>query len=289
MPDKVKGREVVPTTIEQLKKIGFVEAPSEVKDKKAIISIASIDKEGKTDLALSGPPPVMYIDIDVGGTGVVEKFKASGKEVYIYKMRFSKDMDQTLAVTQWDELRDVLISAWGLPSGTVAIDTFTEAYDLCRLARLGKLEQVPPLKYVEVNKEIRELVRLAYESKMNTVFVHKMKAEWIGGQKTANFELMGWGDIEYNTQLNLRPFTVVEKPDGKDGDPVVHFWVTVRNSRMNAKMTGKKYECGKAGDLPGNMLEKLIEEMYKQPRPKLLKDDDEKPAKKRTKLLKDDD
>jgi len=277
-------KRVEPKTLSDLKQIGFVEAPSEVTNKRAIVSIASIDKEGKTDLALSGPPPVYYIDIDVGGTGILERFKAAGKEIYVYKLRFIKEgVDQKLWEEQWEGFREVFVSALGLNEGTVIVDTASEMYELCRLARLGRLEQVPPLKYVEVNKEMRELLRMAYESTMNVVLVHKMKAEWIGGQKTTNFEIVGWSDTEYNTQLNLRPYTAEEK-DNK-GEPVTHFWVKVRNCRMNARMTGKKYYCGKAGDPPGGTLEKLISEMYRGPTKKLKldEDEDEEPKKKSVK------
>ena len=285
-------RKVEPKTLSDLKQIGFVEAPSEVTNKRAIASIASIDKEGKTDLSLSGPPPIYYVDIDVGGSGILERFKAAGKEIYVYRLRFIKEgVDQKLWEEQWEGFREVFVSALGLSKGTVIVDTASEMYELCRLARLGRLEQVPPLKYVEVNKEMRELLRMAYESTMNVVLVHKMKAEWIGGQKTTNFEIVGWSDTEYNTQLNLRPYTVEEKD--KKGEPITHFWVRVRNCRMNARMTGKKYYCGKAGDPPGNTLEKLINEMYRGPTKKLSLDEeeDEEPKKKSVKKLKleDDD
>lgn len=288
------SRRVEPKTLSDLKRIGFVEAPSEVTNKRVIASIASIDKEGKTDLSLSGPPPVYYIDIDVGGSGILEKFKAAGKEVYVYKLRFIREeVNQQLWEEQWEGFREVFVSALGLTEGTVIVDTASEMYELCRLARLGRLEQVPPLKYVEVNKEMRELLRLAYESTMNVVLVHKMKPEWIGGQKTTNLEIIGWSDTEYNTQLNLRPYTVEEKD--KKGEPVTHFWVKVRNCRMNARMTGKKYYCGKAGDPPSNALERLINEMYRGPTKKLDlgKDEDEEPEKekktKRGKLKLDED
>jgi len=280
-----KAKEVVPTTLVDLKKLGFVEAPSEVEAKSAIVSITAIDKEGKTDLALSGPAPVLYIDIDVGGKGIVEKFKASGKDVLVYKLRFVKEgLEQKLWEAQWEGFREVFVAALGLAKGTVIVDTASEMYELCRLARLGRLEQVPPLKYQAVNKEMRELLRFAYESDMNAVLIHKMKPEWLNGQKTSKFELMGWGDTEYNTELNLRPFTEVE--DGK-----LHFKVKVRNCRLNAKMTGKVYDCGKAGDPPSNMLEKLIAEMYQKPIKKLKLDEgeDEKPKKKSGKKLKLDE
>ena len=272
-----KAKEVVPTTLGDLKKLGFIEAPSEVLIKRGIVSITATDKEGKTDLALSGPAPVLYVDFDVGGTGIIEKFKAAGKDILVYRLRFIKEgIEQKLWEAQWEGFREVFVTALGLGKGTVIVDTASEMYELCRLARLGRLEQVPPLKYQEVNKEMRELLRLAYESEMNVVLVHKMKPEWLNGQKTSKFELMGWGDTEYNTELNLRPFTEVENDK-------LHFKVRVRNCRLNAKMTGKVYDCGKAGDPPSNMLEKLIAEMYQKPIKKLkLDEEDEKPKKKKS-------
>lgn len=271
--DREATRKVVPTTIEQLKRMGFEEASSEVKNKRGVINIEGLDKTGKTDLALTGKSPILYFDIDVGGEDVVEKFKSFGKDIFVYRMRISKEGEsQETWEEQWDELNERALAAWGLPEGTVVFDTWGECYELARLARLGRLEQVPPLRYTKVNKEMLRLIHLAYQSRMTTVFLHKMKPIYVNDKRTNNYELAGWGDTTYEVKMNLRTFCEV---DGEDGTTV--YKVLVRNCRGNAAMANKTYECGKAGDGLSERkytLERLVDMMYARPR-KLKLDDDE--------------
>jgi len=283
--------EIKPTTTGQLRSMGFVEAPSEVKNKRVVVNVESRDKEGKTDLALSGRPPIVYFDIDTGSESVIERFKASGKEIYVYKMKIIKsDQEQAVHQRQWQELKDMATAAWGLPQGTVIFDTWGEAYELARLSILGRLEKVPPYLYGEVNREMKELTRLAFDSTMSTVFIHKMKPIYLNDKRTDNYELAGWGDITYNVQVNLRPFS---EEDDK-GNTV--FKVLVRNCRPNARMANKVYELGKAGDMPDARrctLEMLIDMMYAKPKKLNLDDDEdgeEKPKEKKSrKLVLEDD
>lgn len=259
--ERTKVREVVPITIEGLKKAGFVEAPSEVQNKRVIASVAAMEKEGKTHFTLTGPQPLVYFDIDAGAEGVIEAHKAAGKEILVYRLRVVREEDQALWEKQWEDLKDKLVAAWGLPSGTVIIDTFSEVYELVRLVKFGKLSQVSSYQYDRTNKEVRELIRMAYESNMSTIFVHKMRPVYINDKRSGDYEPKGWGDMPFNVQANLFPFSMEE-----DGKTV--FKVRVKDCRLNAKMKGKVYDCGEAGEPPkagDYTLEKLIEMMHRRP------------------------
>ena len=281
MVDKV--RKVEPTTAGGLKAMGFTQAATEVKSKRVIASVAAIEKEGKTHFSLTGPEPIIYFDIDAGAEGVIEAHSAAGKEILVYRLRVVHEESQALWEKQWEDLKDKLVAAWGMSRGTVIIDTFSEVYELVRLVKFGKLSQVSSYSYDKTNKEIRELIRMAYESSMNTIFVHKMRPVYINDKRTADYEPKGWGDMPYNMQANLFPFSIMEE-DGK-----LLFKVRVKDCRLNAKMKGKVIECGKAGDPPGNTLEKMIETMHKPLKKLELGEDKEKPKKKKLKLEDDDD
>ena len=100
----------------------------------------------------------------------MEKFAAMGKDVYVYQIPFQRHAfqapDSVLQQTwkmQWEELKSKLESVYSLNPGTVILDTWTEAYELARLANFGKTEQVMPNRYGPVFAELRATVRLAYE------------------------------------------------------------------------------------------------------------------------------
>lgn len=269
--DKTKAREVVPTTIERLKEAGFTEPPSEVVNKRAVVSVTAMEKEGKTHFALTGPQPLVYFDVDAGSEGVIEAHKAMGKEILVYRLRVVKEEDQAQWEKQWEDLKDKLVAAWGLPFGTVIVDTKTELYELVRLVKFGKLSQISSYQYDRTNKEIRELIRLAYESSMSTVFIHKMRPVYLNDKRTGDYEPKGWGDMPFNVQANLFPFCMEE------GDKIV-FKVKVKDCRLNAKMRGKVYSCGEAGEPPkadDYTLEKLIDLMHRRPSKKKVKLDED--------------
>lgn len=59
----------------------FTLAPAEVV-KRTIASLAGEVGEGKTHFALTAPGPTLMQNIDKGTEGVIEKFRADGKEIY---------------------------------------------------------------------------------------------------------------------------------------------------------------------------------------------------------------
>ncbi len=225
--------------LEQLKKDGFsdeyVETP-----RRLIVSSKGKSKTGKSAFALTALEPIIYIDIDIGTEGVVGKFQQAGKSVLRYEVRASKYATQDVYKLLWQDLKNKLTVAWSLRSGTVVLDTSTEAHELCRLARLGKLTQVQPHNYTEVNTEWRELLRIAYDSPMNTVFIHKMKAVWTNtvdnngrtkGVKTNNFELAGFGEMDYLSQINIEHLR-------EDNEESTIFSIHIEDSRHTPGLNG---------------------------------------------------
>ena len=276
--------QITPATVADLKKIGFTEAPSEVLNRRIVMNAEGKDKEGKTDFALSGKPPIIYFEIDTGGESVYEKFVATGKKVYVYRTRIIKTSEgEGEWQNQWNDLRNAALTAWGLPEGTVVFDTWGEVYELVRLITFGRLEKIPSYQYGDVNRIMRELDKAAFASRMSTVFIHKMKPIYANDKRTNEYELAGWSDITYEVQVNARPFCEADE----DGNTV--FKVLIRNCRPNARMSGKVYELGRAGDPPDKRrltLEGLIEMMYAKPRKLVLDDEgDDKPKEKKSRKL----
>ena len=116
--------------------------------------------------------------------------------------------------------------------GILAHNTATEAYELARLSHFGKLSQILPHNYQEVNNEWRDLLRTAYDSPLNTVFIHKMKPKWVNNTRTNEYELSGFSEMDYLSQINLVTYREGEGVD-------VAFSVFVKDCRQDPKIGGE--------------------------------------------------
>lgn len=229
VPNSVKqlANEVI---ITQLKSLGFsddyVETP-----RRLIASLSGREKTGKTHFALTAPEPIFFINVDIGTEGVVNKFQDAGKKIYIYDLRVPKTASKDIYVPMWENLKTIFSRVYSLKSGTVIVDTDTETYELARLAKFGKLSQIMPQHYTEVNSEYREVLRQAYDSPMNSVFIHKMKPKYVNNARTSEYEPSGFGDMEYNSQINLICY--------RDDSSEDKFSVFIKDCRTNPNVNGE--------------------------------------------------
>ena len=141
-------------TLEDLKNSGW-QATAKLAPRRSIMSIEGLDKSGKSRLAMSAPEPIVYLDLDVGTEGVIEPMMAQ-REILLYQVEQpsklgtqSQVMDMFSAV--WQDIQARVSEALQLESGTLVIDTFGEAYEICRLA----LRQVSP----GTAKPVRQLLQ----------------------------------------------------------------------------------------------------------------------------------
>ncbi len=218
---------------------GFSRVNSEPKPR-LIISVEGLDKSGKSNLAFTAPGPLGYLEFDIGAEGVVDKFQH--EKVILspkpYETRFDggeQKNDATVEYTRFE--RDYKNSIQKLRS--TIIDTASETWELLRLARLGKLTQVLPVKYTEVNSEYRDLVRFAFEHDSNLILLHKVKETWKNGAdgkgtKTGEFERAGFSDTGYLVQMNVRCWREEVREEGDAG-----FRMQILNSRHNAAIAGE--------------------------------------------------
>lgn len=253
--------------------------------KRIVIAVDGLDKHGKTRFALTAPKPLVYLDFDIGKEGVLEKapnasaiitsdpfiflpseitFDIDNEEARSKKVMDAADPQLTrFRSTYLDCLRKPVLKKPGgrlLKARTLVIDTGSEAWQLLRLCYLGKLTQVRPHHYVEVNGLMRDLVRAAFESDVNVIWLHKLKAEWKDnaegkGRKTGTLERDGFDAMAYLVQANLLCYRVpaaqtdtlsvkwksgegiFEVPlDPRDGEGDLGFRLVVGNSRHDPSL-----------------------------------------------------
>ena len=194
---------------------------------------------------MTAPPPIIYLNVDIGAEGVVGKFQEQGKQVLIYDVRVPKEATtkSDIWTTMWSEFKARVRKVYALKSGTVVWDTATEVYELARLSHFGRLTEVKPSDYSVVNNEWREVLRVAYDSPLNTIFIHKMKAIWrvlttSSGKtqltKTKDFELSGFTEMDYLSQINL----ITYREDSQEGSGMPDFSVFIKDCRHNPSLNG---------------------------------------------------
>jgi hypothetical protein len=205
-----------------------------------ILSIEGLDKSGKSNLAFTAPGPLGYLEFDIGAEGVVEKFQ-DDKVILApraYETRFEGGAQKTDADKEFTRFEKDYKSSLRQLRSTI-VDTASETWELLRLARFGKLTQVKPHHYVEVNQEYRDLVRFAFEHDSNLILLHKLKATWAEGKdgkssKTGELERQGFSETGYLVQMNVRCWRE-EVRDPRD----LGFRCQILNCRQNPEVAGE--------------------------------------------------
>lgn len=228
--------------VSALVQMGFTVPAAEVINDRLIVCVNGWEKTGKTHFSLTAPDPIVYFSVDIGTEGVVEKFVRAGKRILLYEVRYRRNQASQDYTALWQRLQRGFSTALQIGSGTIVFDTWTECYELCRLHHFsGKLEQQRPQTYAQVYADLRSMVRDAYDSGMNVVFLNKMgwKFQMAGDSGPPQMEVKGFSDMAYLVQANLMTFRTQEPMQpGQWKPPAPEFGVTVMDCRQNPLITG---------------------------------------------------
>lgn len=236
----------------ELARLGFQDIGSDQPAYRAVCSSTAKEKTGKTYFGMTFPGPIGAISTDTG-TEEIAKLFMKKKRIVISHFKSADDLRRDgggsekakqRAEAEWLRMKEAAYSVVDNKKfRTLLFDTGTEAWELCRMARFGKLAQVMPQHYTEVNSEFRALVKAAYERKdLNVLFLHKVKKEYRTGSSgkdnwTGKWERSGFGDLPYLVDVNLENYF---DPEAKT------FGIRVVDSRINMlEVVGSELE----GDL----------------------------------------
>ena len=206
-----------------------------------IVAVDGVEKHGKTHFSLTAPGPIAVINLDVGHEGVVGKF-CDNKHIEVSDYLVDPRAEEVDYGALWERLKnDYYTALEDKTFRTIVFDTATEVWDLLRLARFGKLTQIMPHKYTEVNTEYREMMRTAYSNDKNLVLLHKVKDEWVNDASTGRKIRAGFKDTGYLVQANVLAY--------RDAANNNQFTIRVNDCRQNAFL--KDFElAGEAATFP---------------------------------------
>jgi hypothetical protein len=178
---------------------------------KITLTVDGLPKTRKTTFALTAPGPICFHNFDFGLNGVVDPFLEK-KEIYSFDYPFQSTMK--LPGSEWASMSEGAGKLWTEfvknyrasleQMRTVVVDTGTKAWELIRLARLGKLTQVMPLQYTAVNQEFQDLLSLGQRSAANVLWIHRLKPEYVDDKQTGNHIRTGFGDIAFEVDAVIR-------------------------------------------------------------------------------------
>ena len=210
---------------------GFKKVSSEIKPR-LIASVSGKEKHGKTSFALSAPGPIIYFNLDFGQEGVIDKYSGD-KDIYEKEYKFTRLETADRYVTLWTGFVTDFRAALQSKARTIIIDTATEAWELVRLARFGKLAQVMPHNYGPVNAEYMGIIREGYSYDKNVILLHKLKKQYVNDMFSGNYERAGFNNTGFLVQTNLEVYR-----DGLDGG----FYLKVLDCRQNSALGGMEFE-----------------------------------------------
>lgn len=198
--------------------------------RRLIVSVEGREKEGKSHFALTAPGPIAYLDFDIGSEGVVDKPAFASKEIHKGDYNLEFPFQQGAADRQWKQFaNDYKASLGSDVLKSIIIDTGTEMYEMQRIAKFGKLSNVMPHLYGPVNAEMRELYRLAYQSDMNLIVLHKLRKQYQNDTWTGKYERAGFADTGFMVQVSVEAF----KRDG-------NYFIKVLTCRQNPALEGRE-------------------------------------------------
>lgn len=217
---------------------GFTQVSGLTVRPRLIISVQGSEGGGKSHFAMSAPGPIYHQNADFGTEGVIDKFN-SRKEIHKadYSIVLPESVQQLEGAAYMDSVANLCNPKWesfkrdfrfALPRArSVVWDTADEFWELIRLARFGKLDQIKAHHYGPVNREYRDLINEAYSSDCNLIMLHKMKDEYVNDKRTGALKRTGFKDADYAAQVAVRSF----KQDGQ-------FYLEVIKCRLNTDIEG---------------------------------------------------
>jgi len=183
---------------------GFSESHSVALKRRIIVGLCGQEGVGKSHFALTAPGAIAYFDFNKGLEGVVHKFYDQ-KDVLVYSPSFPKSDAVREGYDynrEWSLFLDKFIAAIEHPEiRTIVIDTGTEAWELLRLAKLGKLKEVPPMKYALVNAIFGDIIKTIMDSDKNFIMVNRTKDEYINNTRTGEQVMAGYADSPEKVQV----------------------------------------------------------------------------------------
>jgi len=183
--------------------------------KRLILAVDALQKRGKTRFALTAPRPHAYINLDRGFESSAD-FDVEGVQIAdisgaMQKVVAGKGKLGEAALDPFkkhaEEALELIVTRFraAINAGmrSVTIDTATRWWEITRIARFGKIQQVSKEHYGPVKAEFEKWLYESMSCTSNIILLHRQRSEYVGDVKTNRFERAGYSDVQYIAQASL--------------------------------------------------------------------------------------
>lgn len=216
------------------------------------LDICGSENTGKTALALSSSSlgAVAYMAFDPGWE-IVKKFRARGAAIGI--KRYSTRIPDGVSPESWVDVADALhpeFERWladlkealGFGVKAVVLDTASEAYELVRLALMGRLNPNVTDDYGraqgQVNAAMRSILKAVEDSGSHLVTLHKVSD--FNKDGVVSSRISGWKDITYYAPYRVRARYDFLNPDTDSNDAPKFFQAEILKSKFQKELEGQR-------------------------------------------------
>lgn len=216
------------------------------------LDICGGENVGKSALALSASSlgPLAYMAFDPGWE-IVKKFRAMGREIAV--KRYSTRIPNDVPSEDWAGVSEAMhpeFERWQadlkqvLEIGvtTVVIDTASEAYELVRLALMGRLNPNVTDDYGraqgQVNATMRSILKAVEDSGSHLIVLHKVSD--FNKDGVVSTRISGWKDITYYAPYRIRCRYDYLNPDTDSNDAPKFFQAEVLKSKFVKELEGRR-------------------------------------------------
>lgn len=199
-------------------KDGFL-APDKIRGtlRHLLIGTEGWSNTGKTEFACSAPGPGIVICLDRGFEAMLDNPNPPSTRCDDFAFKVIKIPLATQAEdfkTYWKDFYATFRAALNNPDcRTVVLDSDSDSWELQRLAEFGKLTQIPPIMYSQVNASRRAMIARAWDSGKIVIGTNRLKDGYESKMsadnkevriKTGGDERQGFADQEYLWQVQIR-------------------------------------------------------------------------------------
>lgn len=226
--------------------------------RRLIVTIDGMPFTGKTHFLCTAPKPIYLYNLDYGIEGVVESLADSGlstRDIHVEDYSLKRpplsssaaiDHARHVARAFAQSYRELLKRPERV---SIGLDTSSEFWRCFRLGDLGKLSQVPPMRYVRVNALFRDLLNEVMSTPHNLILVHRQKDRYdtriiesddgpkeVSVRVPGEVDREGFKEIDGMVQVSLDAF----RRKKKGGGSVMGFRVVKCRQRLS--LSGRVYE-----------------------------------------------
>lgn len=199
-------------------KAGFL-SPDKIRGKlrHLLMGTEGWSNTGKTEFLCSAPGPGIIICLDRGFESMLDNpnpppTRRDDFAFKVIKIPLATQAEDFKAY--WKEFYSIFRGALDNPDcRTIGLDTDSDSWELQRLAEFGKLTQIPPIMYAQVNASRRAMIARAWDSGKIVIGTNRLKEGYESKVTTDNKEVrvktnsderQGFADQEYLWQVQIR-------------------------------------------------------------------------------------